>query len=367
MALSLIIKALVSGLAGFFGISLLVGLHELGHFFLCKLFGVHTPSFSIGFGPRIIEKKIGDTLFALSAIPLGGYVEIAGLEEVGQGEQGSATDRSDRSFYYKPYYQKLLILLGGIAVNIASAYLTLTALLICTGLPESTLIMTHITEPTIASIEQDSPAARALLQPGDRIVKINQTTFTENSALPDILREIQRNAGKETAITVMRSGSPITVQQQLNPQGSPAILGVRFASHPIPPQTLYGALTLSGTIIAGWMSSTALMLRTMISQKTTRGLGGPVAVIHGIAQSASHSATLFLLFLAFISVGLACINLVPLPIFDGGQVVFYTLEAIIGRSLDSARMIIHYICWILVLIAFVYLSWQDIARIITGH
>lgn len=366
MTLSFIVNALLSGSIGFLGISLLVGLHELGHFLLCKLFGVHTPSFSIGFGPRLIEKKIGDTVFAFSAIPLGGYVEIAGLEEVGQGDQAQSHDRSSRSFNGKPYYQKLLILLGGIATNLMFAYLTLTVLLVSQGLPESTLLLTHTTEATIAAIEPDSPAAKGDVRPGDRIKSINDRTFSPGNSITDVLEAIHKEAGKDVIITVVRAGKEQAIPLTLNSHGSKAILGVRFASHPIPRKTISEALRLSATIIMGWINNTAMTFRTMIAQKTTRGLGGPIAVIHGIAQSVAHSAGLFLLFLSFISVGLACINLVPLPIFDGGQVVFYTLEALLGRSLDAMRMIIHYICWVLVLIAFVYLSWHDIVRIIMG-
>ena len=112
-----------------FGLGFVIAFHELGHLLTAKLFNVLAPSFSIGFGPRIFQKKFGETTYALSAIPLGGYVELAGSAEMGQGEQTHAHDTSDRSFAAIPYWQKLLIMLGGIGFNIFFAYIAFSILL----------------------------------------------------------------------------------------------------------------------------------------------------------------------------------------------------------------------------------------------
>ena len=118
------------------GFGLLISIHELGHFIFCKIFKIHTPTFSIGMGPTIFQKQIGTTLFKLSAIPFGGYVEIAGMAEVGQGEQKHAKDTSPNSFCNKSYWQKFLVLMGGIIFNLFFAYLTFSILLI-TGMPQA--------------------------------------------------------------------------------------------------------------------------------------------------------------------------------------------------------------------------------------
>jgi len=99
-------------IAGILGIGFLIGIHEFGHFLFCKLFKIRTPSFSIGFGPKIFEKQIGETLFKISAIPFGGYVEIAGSAEVGQGEQKEAYAKDEYSMAVKPYWQKMLVMAG---------------------------------------------------------------------------------------------------------------------------------------------------------------------------------------------------------------------------------------------------------------
>ena len=123
-------------LLGILGMGFLIGFHELGHFLFAKLFKIRIPSFSLGFGPRLLTKKIGETEFCLSAIPFGGYVEIAGAAEVGQGDQKEAFATDEGSFAAKPFYQKLCVMLGGIVFNLAFAYFTMT-LLFMTGIPKT--------------------------------------------------------------------------------------------------------------------------------------------------------------------------------------------------------------------------------------
>ncbi len=124
--------------AGLVGLTFLVTFHEFGHFLFCKLFKIHTPSFSIGLGPYLYSKKIGDTVFAISAIPAGGYVEIAGAAEVGQGDQAHAGRQDHYSFASKPFYQKFLVMSGGILANLLFAYVAIIG--VCwAGLPQSPL------------------------------------------------------------------------------------------------------------------------------------------------------------------------------------------------------------------------------------
>ena len=206
---------------------------------------------------------------------------------------------------------------------------------------------------------------------GDRIISVNEHMLTEQNSIPLLLKSLKEQAGETVTFTVERTteavATTLSIPVTLNGAAATAQLGASFAAHEIAAQSFGAAIGTSSSIIYTWMAETFGGLRTMLKKRTTQGLGGPIAIIHGMAQSAHHGLSSFLLLLCFISVGLACLNLIPLPIFDGGQVLFYTLEALVQRPLESARIIINYLCWALVLVAFIYLSWQDIIRIISGQ
>ena len=179
------------------GIGFLIVFHEFGHFLFAKLFNVLVPSFSIGFGPRIIEKKIGETTFAISAIPLGGYVEVAGNPEVGQGEQKEAHISGDRSFNSKPYWQKLLIMAAGILFNIFFAYAALT-FLFTQGAPcigswcENKAALIGVVNPK-------SPAEKAGLPAGDKIVSVFDTPTATIKELVTSLKVRTATVSKSTS------------------------------------------------------------------------------------------------------------------------------------------------------------------------
>src|SRR5205814_3300033 len=173
--LTALLQNIIFILIGLLGMGFLIGFHEFGHFLFAKMFKIRTPSFSIGFGPKLVSKKIGDTEFSLSAIPLGGYVEIAGAAEIGQGEQKEALAVDEGSFATKPYYQKLCVMIGGILFNLAFAYITMI-LLFVTGIPKTPLIQ----KPIIAAITQESSAEKYGLAIGDRIVAINDEVINNN-------------------------------------------------------------------------------------------------------------------------------------------------------------------------------------------
>jgi regulator of sigma E protease len=142
------------------GFGALIAIHECGHFLFCKLFGIHTPTFSIGFGPELYRKQIGKTNFRLAAIPLGGYVEIAGLAEVGQGEQEHAHITGEESFDSKPWWQKFFVLSGGILCNLLFAYIVFSILFMVGSPRQQQAVM-------VAGIVKESAAELSGLKPGD--------------------------------------------------------------------------------------------------------------------------------------------------------------------------------------------------------
>ena len=203
----MLIKSVFLIIVGIFGIGFLIGFHELGHWAFCKLFKVHTPTFSIGMGPRIFQKKIGDTVFALSAIPLGGYVEIAGAEEVGQGDQKTAKSRDKYSFAVKPYWQKMLILGGGIMFNMIFAYFAFI-LVFLLGAPKSPILYPMNATTTIKTVIADSAAKKYGLHDGDTILSINGKSFAD---VEQLIKGIKDIPNKRVKIAVERDGAQKTI------------------------------------------------------------------------------------------------------------------------------------------------------------
>lgn len=354
--------------AGILGLCFLIGFHEFGHFFFCKLFNIATPSFSIGFGPRLFSKKIGDTLFTFSAIPLGGYVEIAGAQEVGQGEQAHAHRIDEYSFAKKPYYQKMLVIAGGIFFNLIFAYTALIALFMW-GLPKTPLLFPCNTTTLIKSVTDQSAAQQAGIQPGDMLIAFEGEALHNNVGL--LLEKLELNAGKQVQITIMREGQTLNIPVMLGtrPTGKKSVgtLGVEFDFEEIKPHSFIDAVKKGISTTHKLIANTVRAFKGMFTKKTINGLGGPLMVISETIKGASKGVKIFLLLLAIISINLAVINLIPIPIMDGGQALFYTIEALIGSTMpETIRYGIHYITWLLVIALAIYLTFQDLLKICTA-
>lgn len=355
----------ISVVLGLFGIGFIIGFHELGHFIFCKLFNVKTPSFSIGMGPRILTKKIGETEFSLSAIPLGGYVEIAGAAEVGQGDQKEASRTDDRSFRAKPYYQKFLIMMGGILFNFIFAYTALSALFYF-GIPhDNNFLISLGATSRIESFPEDSPAAQSGLQAGDAILAVNGVTVEDN--VLELGKQLRGLANTQARFTIERNKAQqdleVLIGQHPEVKDKPfGYLGAKFIVQQF---TIVEAIKkgIRATHTLGRLVIDAL--GKIFAKRDTSGIGGPLMIISQTVQGASKGFKIFLFLLAYISINLALLNLIPLPIFDGGQLLFYSIEALIRRPLpDYIREYIHMATWILLLILMAFLTVKDLWQIV---
>lgn len=362
---------LIDGLfviAGLLGIGLLIAIHEFGHFLFCKLFKISTPSFSIGMGPIIFKKKIGETVFSLSALPIGGYVEIAGNEEVGQGDQAQAKRNDQHSFANKPYYQKLLVMIGGILFNTLFAYLALT-LVFMSGMPKTPILFPDETPAIIGLVKPDSAADKAGLKVDDLIYQVNGTDIKSTTALNKV---IQAAPAQPLRLHVTRAG------QNIELLATPDIitahhkqigqLGVGFQEPKefklLPAQSILKSIQSGFKATNELIHKTYLSFRGLFEQRSVDNIGGPISVIFATFQGAKKGLKYFLILLSLISINLAVLNIIPIPIMDGGQILFVTIEAIIRRPIpEKIRLAIHYACWILILALIAYLSFGDLKRI----
>ena len=341
-------------LAGVAGVGAVIAFHELGHFLFCKLFNVHAPSFSIGFGPQILKKKIGETTFSLSLIPVGGYVEI----EMGQTE-GMGKDRSIDS---KTYLQKMCIAWGGIIFNLIFAYVCLVGLSM-SGIPSNHFLM-HKGAYSIKKLVAESPAQKAGLISGDRLLTVNEVDVSGH--ISTLFKVLEPLAHKETVVTLERNGEiktfVITLGSRKVKDKEYGVLGIEeFLFPSLKPVSFFKAFHQAFTLTKELITSTAHSLANAFKKRSAEGFSGPLMMISLTIASAGQGIKLFLIFLTVISVTLGVLNVIPLPILDGGRILTFTIEALIRRPLPEKIVIAtHYATWILMIFLFIYLTIKDV-------
>lgn len=354
---------------GLLGLSVLIAIHELGHFLLCKLFKVYTPSFSIGFGPIIVSKKFGETDFKLSAIPLGGYVEIGLAEEV-------KIPIESNSLYFETisWWKKLLIMLGGITFNLLSAYFILIILSIK---KEPSIIYKNYALCTIEYIAKESEAFYKKLNSSFSLVQINELNLDQTQPLIEQLEKIKVSDTQQKAIFTNNAQKNIEIffeipQLKTMPAEKKAMLFLEKLSELGITFDIKKSITLRSAINNGiqqtnkFIYGTFLGIKDALTGATNASLSGPIMIIAMSSKIVEKSLNQFLIFLALISINLALINLLPLPILDGGQIFFLAIELILQKPLNSKiREYISIMCWISFMLLFGYLSLKDIFKLVS--
>ncbi|MFA5306305.1 MAG: M50 family metallopeptidase [Candidatus Babeliales bacterium] len=347
------------------GIGILITIHECGHFVFCKLFGVHTPTFSIGFGPEIFRKKIGTTNFRLAAIPLGGYVEIAGHAEVGQGAQEFASAVGPESFESKPYWQKVLVMSGGIIFNLIFAIVVLASLfMVGSSGPQAVIV---------GNVVKDSAAELADIKTGDAIININDRALADDAgqvlrdAREVLLHEIRSTPNGSVRMLIRRGGDVIvrtfTLGSREEDGKAIGVLGAELAT-PLPRLPFFSAIAAGASETFKMAGMVLYGIKYLFAHRTLEGAGGPVMIMSMISGAAQHGLSALLLFLAFISINLAMLNILPLPVLDGGQIAFISVEAILRRQIPlSIKNGISMVSWLLLMGLFVFLTYRDIVTL----
>ena len=342
--------------------------HELGHFLAAKATGVYAPRFSIGFGPALWHHRWGETEYRLAAFPLGGYVRMASREDEsmamleGGGETGPEVHGpdwdpnamkpfgpkpvpEDRWFESKPLWARLVIMLAGVTMNVVLAYVVLLGVVAYYGKPGD------VQAPIIDSVVVNYPAAAAGMAVHDSVVAIDGVPV--HTAL-EAQERLRPSIGKPLTIDVIRAGErrSFTVTPVAYPDTNletHAIkmvgrIGVAFR----PPPTVHVPLPEAAGIaagqtvrISGWVVGSVVSLVT--GKVSIKQLSGPVGIAKVSVQVARTGFQNLMLLLAAISVNLAVLNLLPIPILDGGQIVINVLESVRGTpfSLRTRELVLR--------------------------
>ena len=337
-------------------LSVIICLHEAGHLIAAKIFGVYCYEYSFGMGPLLFKKQTAETQYSIRAIPIGGYVAMAGesSDEVYQ----DIPIPEGRKLTDKPIWQRLIILLAGVTMNFLLCYLILTMLVLRAG--------GFVESPRayINEVVEDSPAERAGLQAGDVIVSIYADgSLTKPKTFQDMQTVFLLLEEERVDITVSRDGEEVTLE--VFPEMQSYRIGIVGPSAEVVPVNLlncwkYGAKEMkyfSTLLVAG--------IRSILSGRNLDQVSGPVGIYTATEQSVSYGLVGYLVLMAEISLNVGLMNLLPLPVLDGGQVVITIGEGILHKPLnEKVRVGLMAACWVLLIGLMVFVTWNDISRLI---
>ncbi|UEM05883.1 RIP metalloprotease RseP [Skermanella rosea] len=349
-------------------LTVLVFVHELGHYWVARRNGVRIETFSIGFGPELFGRTDrAGTRWKFSAIPLGGYVKMFGDADAASTPSGAVRTMTPQerevSFFHKRLGQRAAIVAAGPIANFLFAIIGLTLLFSLYGQP--------YTPPDIGTVQEQSAAARAGILPGDVIVEIDGQPIERFEEVQQIVRF---NQGTPLALVVERDGSrlPLTVTPEITQitdrmgnTHSIGLLGIGRAGMEYRRHDPLTALWQAGRETVNLTVGTLGAVGQMISgSRGTEELGGPLRIAQMSGEVAQSGVVALVWFMAILSVNLGLINLFPIPMLDGGHLLFYAVEAIRGKPLgDRAQEYGFRIGLALVLTLMVFATWNDLVHL----
>ena len=361
------------GLPAFlFVITLVVFFHELGHFLVARYFGVAVEVFSVGFGREIFgwTDRYG-TRWKVSWLPIGGYVKFAGdADAASRPDHAAAAAMSEAerkgALLLKPLYQRALVAVCGPLANFILAIVILTGLSLYAG--RTTVV------PLIGEVTQGSPAAAAGIKSGDLVTKVDDTVITDFQQLPEI---ISVSGGAPLAVGIRRAGHDLTIwisprlmkiRDVLGNDTTQMVIGVRPDPHAPVLHERYGPVGAFGAacsetwnIIKGTILGIAQMIRGHASADQLRG---PLGIANMTRQVADFGFLPLLNLAAILSVSIGLANLFPIPLLDGGHLLYYGCEAVLGRPLGARAQDVGFrLGLVLVLGLMLLTTWNDLVRL----
>lgn len=355
-------------------LTIVVFVHEFGHFIIARMNGVKVDVFSIGFGRELFgwHDRHG-TRWRVSLLPLGGYVKFFGDANEASGGADQSRELTDEekkvSFHHKSVGQRFAVVLAGPAFNFIFAIIVFAAVFMSVGQPT--------TPAVLGGVQEDSPAAAAGLMAGDRVVAIDGAEITR---FEDLQRRVPMHAGTEPMrVEVLRDGERLSFEvlprmtEMTDGFGNThrqPVIGVTVSREAME-MVRMGPVEAVGQAVGhtwGVVDSTMTAIGQMISgDRGTEDLGGPVRIAQFSGQAAQSGLVSAVMFIGLLSVALGLFNLFPIPMLDGGHLVFYAFEAVRGRPLSERVQEMGFrVGLALVLGLMIFVTWNDITRLIEG-
>jgi regulator of sigma E protease len=349
-----VIQAIVSVIVV---LSILIFFHELGHFLVARRLGVKVLKFSLGFGPKLISKQVGETEYLVSAFPLGGYVKLLGEDpsEMTPGDEA-------RSFSHQNVWRRIAIVAAGPVFNLILAFLIFTVAFMI-GAPNLT--------SQIGEVQKDTPAERAGLKTDDTVVAIDGTPV---ESWDEIKESIQQNGGKEMTLTVERGGKQEVLKLTPEEKDGKNLLGDSTKEWRIgvSPKGSFKIKRYDpvNAVVMGFKRTYEVteltflgIIRLIQGRLPADTIGGPILIAQMAGQQASEGLLNIAFFIAILSINLGVINFLPIPILDGGHLLFFFIEAVMGRPVSlKKREIAQQVGFFLLIALMFFAFYNDIMR-----
>ncbi|MGA2910933.1 MAG: M50 family metallopeptidase [Candidatus Microgenomates bacterium] len=349
-------------------LSILVLVHELGHFLVARRAGVMVEEFGFGLPPRIVGKKIGDTIYSLNWLPFGGFVRLHGEQE----EEGASDPNSGRAFMNKSKKIRSMVVTAGVVMNFILGILAFAIVYSFSGIPRDT------GKIKVVDVSAGSPAQVAGIVVGDVITKVGPVSVT---SADDFIAKTAALKGKSTIFEVQRmvGGQVTAVKLMLTPRENPppgeGPIGVTITTMELyyPPiwlRPFYGiyygfkdAIFWGQTIVLGLWG----IITSLVKGQVPQGVSGPVGIFAVTTEAAKSGILTLVNFVGILSVNLAILNIVPFPALDGGRLLFIGIEGIIGRKIvPKVEATINNIGFLILLALLLLITIGDVRHLISA-
>ncbi|HUQ41521.1 MAG TPA: M50 family metallopeptidase [Candidatus Limnocylindrales bacterium] len=347
-----------------FTFTLIVAVHEFGHYFTARLLGMKVLEYAIGFGPKLFGWRKSEIDYSVRAIPFGGYVRILGQDDFSIHQEGEG---DPEAFTTKPWWAQAIVLVAGVTMNVVLALLMLT-IAFASGTTAAT------GDVRVDQVATGSPAEKAGIQVGDVVRSIDGRGMTRSAELVTYVRQ---KAQKETEMTleIERNGRPIpairAVPRAEPPEGE-GPLGIRLEDVQGPvsvavPEAFGQAVQLAGDVVQQIGQLPGQIIAARGGGTGGPQVGGPIQIFVVTGQVAEFGIPTFLKLIGVLSVNLAVLNIVPFPGLDGGRLFFVLVAGIFRRRLSpTVEAAIHAVGFVLLLLLLVVVSISDIRRVVGG-
>ena len=353
---------LVSILIFLLVLSILVIVHEFGHFWVARKNGVLVEEFGFGLPPRVIGRKIGETLYSINALPFGGFVRLHGEQDEG----GIMYPR--KAFLNKSKRVRIAVIVAGVIMNFILAVVSFAIVYSFQGIPR------ELNKVKVVDVTAGSPAQVAGLIVGDFIKSADKKEFIK---VEEFISYVDTKRGQKVALVVERETNEIklTITPRENPPAGEGPLGVTITTTeiyfaPIWQRPFYGiyygfkeAVFWGQTVISGFSG----MIGGLFHGQTPKDVAGPVGIFAVSTQAAKFGTLSLINFIGILSVNLAILNILPFPALDGGRLLFIAIEGVIGRKvLPKIESMVHSAGMIFLLILIVLITFSDVRKLISA-